>query len=134
MNPDLSGQTLHVGVWGHDLLMLAGRAGAGLTPVLTSDSMILSLSASVSPCFILILFLSRHFMAYLKQNAGGHKHVRLGSAPPAAAALHLPRVGLPAAVHLPEAAPADDPVDAEVVHGQLGGGGDRSGLNARIRL
>lgn len=33
--------------------------------------------------------------------------------------LHLPRVGLPAAVHLSEAAPADDPMHAEVVHGQL---------------
>lgn len=37
-----------------------------LTPVLTNDSMILSLSASVSPCFILIRFLSKHFMAYLR--------------------------------------------------------------------
>lgn len=40
--------------------------------------------------------------------------------------LHLSCVGLPAAVHLSEAAPADDPMNAEVVHGQLeerGGGG-----------
>ncbi len=37
-----------------------------LTPVLTNDSMILSLSASVSPCFILIRFLSKHFIAYLR--------------------------------------------------------------------
>lgn len=33
--------------------------------------------------------------------------------------LHLSRVGLPAAVHFSEAAPADDPMHAEVVHGQL---------------
>lgn len=33
--------------------------------------------------------------------------------------LHFPRVSLPAAVHLSEAAPADDPVYAEVIHGQL---------------
>lgn len=33
--------------------------------------------------------------------------------------VHLARVGLPAAVHLAEAAPADDPVHAEVVHRQL---------------
>ncbi|MPC26414.1 hypothetical protein E2C01_019553 [Portunus trituberculatus] len=36
-----------------------------LTPVLTSDNMIRSFNANVSPCFILILFLSRHFMAYI---------------------------------------------------------------------
>lgn len=36
-----------------------------LTPVLTSDNIILSLRARVSPCFILIRFLSRHFMAYI---------------------------------------------------------------------
>ena len=36
-----------------------------LTPVLTSESISRSLRASVSPCFILILFLSKHFMAYL---------------------------------------------------------------------
>jgi len=29
------------------------------------DSIILSFKAKVSPCFSLILFLSRHFMAYL---------------------------------------------------------------------
>lgn len=57
--------------------MRGGGARAGLTPVLTSDSIILSLSARVSPCFILILFLSKHFMAYLQQNATRHKHVRL---------------------------------------------------------
>lgn len=33
--------------------------------------------------------------------------------------LHLSCVGLPAAVHLSEAAPADDPMHAEIVHGQL---------------
>ena len=33
--------------------------------------------------------------------------------------VHLAGVGLPAAVDLPEAAPADDPVDGEVVHAQL---------------
>lgn len=36
------------------------------TPVLTSDNMIRSLMANVSPCFIFILFLSKHFIAYLK--------------------------------------------------------------------
>lgn len=38
-----------------------------LTPVLTRDSIILSFKANVSPCFILILFLSKHFIAYLKK-------------------------------------------------------------------
>lgn len=38
------------------------------TPVLTSDNMIRSLMANVSPCFIFILFLSKHFIAYLKQH------------------------------------------------------------------
>lgn len=33
--------------------------------------------------------------------------------------LHLSCVGLPAAVHLSEAAPANDPMHTEVVHGQL---------------
>lgn len=33
--------------------------------LLTMDSIILSFKAKVSPCFSLILFLSRHFMAYL---------------------------------------------------------------------
>lgn len=36
-----------------------------LTPVLTSESIVLSFSASVSPCFILIRFLSKHFIAYI---------------------------------------------------------------------
>lgn len=36
------------------------------TPVLTSDNIIRSLMANVSPCFIFILFLSKHFIAYLK--------------------------------------------------------------------
>jgi len=44
--------------------MFGGR-DATLTPVLTSDSIILSLRANVSPCFILMRFLSRHFMAYI---------------------------------------------------------------------
>lgn len=38
---------------------------AWLTPVLTRDNMMRSLRARVSPCFILMRFLSRHFMAYL---------------------------------------------------------------------
>ena len=33
--------------------------------------------------------------------------------------LHLPRVGLPAAIHFSEATPADDPMHTEVIHGQL---------------
>ena len=37
-----------------------------LTPVLTRESMMRSFNANVSPCFILIRFLSRHFIAYLK--------------------------------------------------------------------
>lgn len=37
-----------------------------LTPVLTSESMMRSFRARVSPCFILMRFLSRHFMAYLQ--------------------------------------------------------------------
>lgn len=41
-----------------------------LTPVLTRDSMMRSLRASVSPCFILMRFLSKHFMAYL---GDGHR-------------------------------------------------------------
>lgn len=91
--------------------------------MLTNDSIILSLSARVSPCFILILFLSKHFMAYLtfKQQ---RLHISSHSmALPFKAFipffLHLSCVGLPAAVHFSEAAPADDPVHAEVVHGQL---------------
>jgi len=40
-------------------------ASPALTPVLTRDSMMRSLRARVSPCFILMRFLSRHFMAYL---------------------------------------------------------------------
>lgn len=39
------------------------------TPVLTKDSMIRSFIANVSPCFIFILFLSKHFIAYLKRNS-----------------------------------------------------------------
>lgn len=39
-----------------------------LTPVLTRDNIILSFKANVSPCFILILFLSKHFIAYLETN------------------------------------------------------------------
>lgn len=38
---------------------------AKLTPVLTRDNIILSLRARVSPCFIFIRFLSRHFIAYI---------------------------------------------------------------------
>lgn len=41
-----------------------------LTPVLTRDNMMRSLRASVSPCFILMRFLSKHFMAYL---GDGHR-------------------------------------------------------------
>lgn len=33
--------------------------------MLTMDNIILSFNAKVSPCFSLILFLSRHFIAYL---------------------------------------------------------------------
>lgn len=43
-----------------------------LTPVLTRDSIILSFKANVSPCFILILFLSKHFIAYLKKKTNHH--------------------------------------------------------------
>lgn len=45
-----------------------------LTPVLTRDSIILSFKANVSPCFILILFLSKHFIAYLKIVTVQKKH------------------------------------------------------------
>lgn len=38
---------------------------SALTPVLTRDNMMRSLRARVSPCFILMRFLSKHFMAYL---------------------------------------------------------------------
>jgi len=41
-----------------------------LTPVLTRDNITRSFSARDSPPFIFILFLSRHFMAYLKR----HQH------------------------------------------------------------
>lgn len=41
-------------------------ASCPLTPVLTRESMMRSFRASVSPCFILMRFLSRHFMAYLQ--------------------------------------------------------------------
>lgn len=41
-----------------------------LTPVLTRDSMMRSFRARVSPCFILMRFLSRHFMAYLVGEGG----------------------------------------------------------------
>ena len=37
----------------------------GTLILLTMDNIILSFKAKVSPCFSLILFLSRHFMAYL---------------------------------------------------------------------
>ena len=47
-----------------------------LTPVLTSESMMRSLSASVSPPFILIRFLSRHFIAYLSKAKKQHYHTR----------------------------------------------------------
>lgn len=47
----------------------ARGAGCPLTPVLTRDSMMRSFRASVSPCFILMRFLSRHFMAYLPGSA-----------------------------------------------------------------
>lgn len=43
-----------------------------LTPVLTRDNIILSFKANVSPCFILILFLSKHFIAYLKKKQQKH--------------------------------------------------------------
>lgn len=94
-----------------------------LTPVLTNDSMILSLSARVSPCFILILFLSKHFMAYLTFTQQRlHAEGRSMTAAFAAFILsssHLSCVSLPATVHFSEAAPADDPVHAEVIHSQL---------------
>lgn len=45
--------------------MIFDRMIVRLTPVLTRDNMMRSLSARVSPCFILIRFLSRHFMAYI---------------------------------------------------------------------
>lgn len=127
-----------------------------LTPVLTRDSMMRSLRASVSPCFILMRFLSKHFMAYLGDGHGvpaataspeqgqhpapAHSRDLLASpltgvtqqclwdptapqnprwAPPIP--LHFSRVRFPAAVDLPEAAAADDSVNAEIVHGELEG-------------
>lgn len=49
------------GVWkAYDMQTMNGQS-----PVLTRDSMMRSLRARVSPCFILMRFLSRHFMAYL---------------------------------------------------------------------
>ena len=47
------------------LLKFSGYIQCGTLSVLTMDSIILSFKANVSPCFSLILFLSRHFMAYL---------------------------------------------------------------------
>ena len=41
------------------------KIGEWLTPVLTRESMIRSFKANVSPCFILMRFLSKHFIAYL---------------------------------------------------------------------
>lgn len=64
-------------------------------------------------------------MAYLTgQTANSSGHTRLQQSQlvvvfTSALCSHFPRVGLPAAVHLSEAAPADDPMHAEVVHGQL---------------
>lgn len=95
-----------------------------LTPVLTNDSMILSLSARVSPCFILILFLSKHFMAYLtftQQRLGTEgRSMTVAFTALLLSSLHLSCVSLPATVHFAKAAPADDPVHTEVIHSQLG--------------
>lgn len=58
-----------------------------LTPVLTRDSIILSFKANVSPCFILILFLSKHFIAYLKILTVQKQHQKIF--PPILSITHL---------------------------------------------
>lgn len=95
-----------------------------LTPVLTNDSMILSLSASVSPCFILIRFLSKHFMAYLRHTVSEHillskpqKSIFLVSS--LQQHLHFPCVSLSASIHLSKTPSTNDPMHAEVIHCQL---------------
>lgn len=145
-----------------------------LTPVLTRDNMMRSLRASVSPCFILMRFLSKHFMAYLgdghrvpaatmspeqgqhpapahscnvpaSHGPCSHDNIPASPLPPnrchhsstagipqppkipggslcaRAFPLHFSCVRFPAAVDLPEAATADDSVNAKVVHGELEG-------------
>lgn len=47
------------------LFLIKEKKNKSLTPVLTIESIVLSLRANVSPCFILMRFLSRHFMAYI---------------------------------------------------------------------
>lgn len=109
--------------WTPDLSVQRCPRCVQLTPVLTNDSMILSLSARVSPCFILILFLSKHFMAYLTFTQQRlHTEGRSMTVAFTACILsssHLSCVSLPAPVHLSEATSADDPVHAEVIHSQL---------------
>jgi hypothetical protein len=100
-----------------------------LTPVLTNESIIRSFRASVSPPFILIRFLSKHFIAYLiiyktcltptKHVAtfvvDGEEQISLRQQ----LRLHLASVSLPTAIHFTKATSANDSVYAEVIHGQL---------------
>jgi hypothetical protein len=92
------------------------REGGGWehTPVLTSESMIRSFNANVSPCFILILFLSRHFMAYLKER---HTEDLLLRVSPSLVHLHFARIRLSTSVDFSESSSSDDSVHTEVVHG-----------------
>lgn len=81
-----------------------------LTPVLTRLSIILSLSASVSPCLSLIRFLSRHFIAYI---------LPVSALPKSLVAYRAPWLHLTCTVYFTEATASDDTMDGKVVHREV---------------
>lgn len=92
------------------------------TPVLTSDNMIRSFNANVSPCFILMRFLSKHFIAYLfedptkirKKSRSFRRTEKSRNQ-----IEHFAGISFATPINFSEAAAADDSMHAEIVHGQL---------------
>lgn len=88
---------------------------SALTPVLTRDNMMRSLRARVSPCFILMRFLSKHFMAYLGDKGSLQGPLLLLVAPRPQRRVPVPPA--PAATS-PHPAPAHGPRDVPVSPGE----------------
>lgn len=89
-----------------------------------------SFNANVSPCFILIRFLSRHFIAYLQRVMQSSEIEEMNErnigmwialrcfADEQVGGLHFASVCLPTAVDFAEASAPNDAMHAEVVHCQ----------------
>ena len=76
--------------------------------------MIRSFKAKVSPCFILMRFLSKHFIAYLTERSTIQRTDERTNE-----VLHFAGVGFSTSVDFAETSSTDDAMDTEVVHGQL---------------